>query len=203
MTKIYYDVKKILSWIKESLFNLKVLFLPKCYGAKVFCIGYNKTGTTSLGKALESLGFKNSSFNRRVWRKLYLKGKIDAVLNYTARFESFDDLPWLKEDMIPLLDHTFKGSRFIYLERDEEGWKKSFSQWTYSVTGKFLDCEKGWEDYLNHRAFVMSYFADRQEDLLVLRISDPEGFSKLGKFLDIKTEQKAFPVYNLSRPAAD
>lgn len=195
--------QKFKDTVGEALFDASAQFKKPSYGPKVFCIGFNKTGTTTVGKAFEMLGFSHSSFNKRVWRKLYLKGKIDAVLNYTARFESFDDLPWLKEDMIPVLDHTFKGSRFIYLERDEEGWKKSFSQWTYPVTGKFPDCEKGWEDYLKHRAFVMSYFADRQEDLLVLRISDPEGFSKLGEFLDIKTEQKAFPVYSLSRPAAD
>ena len=39
------------------------------YGPKVFCIGFNKTGTTSVGKAFESFGYRNASFNRDLWLK--------------------------------------------------------------------------------------------------------------------------------------
>ena len=41
----------------EQLFLKVKIFLRKPqYTNKVFCIGYNKTGTTSCGKALELLG---------------------------------------------------------------------------------------------------------------------------------------------------
>ena len=189
--------KRLRGWLRNQLENFKLFFIKPDYGPKVFCIGYNKTGTTSLGKSLELLGYRNSSFNTRVWRKLYKQGKIDRVIRYTAKFESFDDLPWLKEDMIPLLDTTFPGSKFIYLERDEAGWKKSFSTWAHSVTGSTPDAEKGWEKYLQHQNFVLDYFANRSHDeFLRLTIQDPQGFRKLGEFLGRKAPQDPFPHWN-------
>lgn len=183
------------------LYHWKQYFLsvlrPQKYGSKIFCIGYNKTGTTSLGKALTLLGYRHSSFNRIVWRKLYLKGKIDAVIRYTSKFNSFDDLPWLKEDLIPVLDKRFPGSKWIYLERDEESWKRSCKAWS-SGKGWECDAEEGWRGYCAHHKFVMDYFKDRMEDLLVLKISDPKGFQKLGVFLGRPVPANAFPVYNRS-----
>src|SRR5699024_4627029 len=110
-TKIKYTLRSILHWYKNAI----LAFRKPRYDSKIFCIGFNKTGTTSLGRALTDLGFRHSSFSQIVWRKYYQRGKIDKVLKYTAKFESFDDLPWLKEDMIPVLDKHFPGSKFIYL----------------------------------------------------------------------------------------
>lgn len=184
------DKLYVLSW------ELKVLFKSRKHTPKVFCIGYNKTGTTALGQALRSLGYDHSTFNRKVWRKHYKEGNIKAILDYTAKFESFDDLPWLKEDMIPVLDKTFPCSKFIYLERDEEEWKKSLKNWTSKVSGKDVDSEKGFESYKSHQKFVLDYFKDRPNDLLTLRIDDPTGFEKLGLFLNKKPIQKSFPIFN-------
>lgn len=188
--------------IKDKLYvafwEIKTFFKPKRYTAKVFCIGFNKTGTSALGEALKEMGYDHSTFNRKVWRKFYRKGNIEAVLNYTAKFESFDDLPWLKEDMIPVLDQKFPGSKFIYLERDEESWKKSLVNWTKNVTGNLIDAEKGYENYINHQNFVLDYFKDKPEQFIRLRINDPEGKRKLGKFLGREVSENYFKKYNQS-----
>lgn len=180
--------------------SLKVLLSSKKYDSKVFCIGYNKTGTTTLGKSLKLLGYSHSSFNRKVYRRYYLKGNIDKVLNYTARFEAFDDLPWLKEDMIPILDNTFPRSKFIYLTREEEAWKKSFYNWTYKVTGGYPDVNKGWNAYKKHETFVFEYFKGRpKEDFISLDVTDPQGFKKLATFLGKPKIQDHFPHFNRTK----
>jgi len=169
---------------------------PK-YTSKVFCIGYNKTGTTTFGKSLEMLGYRNSSFNKKVWREYYKNNEIDKILAYTAKFDSVDDLPWLKEDMIPILDKAFPDSKFVYLTRDEESWKKSLYEWTYKMTGEYPDLDKRLEDFRNHKKFVFDYFKDRPADqFLSLDIRDEKGFKKLAEFLGKSASQEKFPHHN-------
>jgi hypothetical protein len=183
--------------LKEILFRLRTIITVPKYNAKVFCIGYNKTGTTTVGKCFQLLGYRNASFSSRIWKELYKKGRIDKIIKYTAKFDSFDDLPWLKEDMIPILDEKFPNSKFIYLERDEESWKKSFYQWTYKITGKNPDIDEGYAKYTAHRDFILNYFKDRPtSDFIVLNVKEKEGFKKMADFLGKKSIQDAFPHYH-------
>ena len=170
------------------------------YNAKVFCIGFNKTGTTSLGKSLELLGYRNSSFNKRVWRKYYHQNQIVKILKYTAKFDSVDDLPWLKEDMIPILDRVFPNSKFIYLTREEKSWKKSYYNWRLDRFQEHADVDKMWEEYLAHERFVLEYFKDFPNDRFIsLQIKDKMGFKKLADFLGKETKRKEFPHFNKAK----
>jgi hypothetical protein len=186
-------VKNFLSTLK---FELSYMLTKQNYGPKVFCIGYNKTGTTTVGKALEQLGFRNSSFNKKVWRDYYKKGKIEKVIEYTSKFDSVDDLPWLLEDMIPILDQKFPGSKFIYLERDAYAWKKSFNNWAIKHNGVAPDMNKSFNAFLQHKEFVMNYFKNRKEDLLIVDVSDPLAYKKLGNFLECAAPQPNLPHFN-------
>ena len=168
------------------------------YGPKVFCIGYNKTGTTSVGIALAMLGFKHSSFNKRVWRAMWEKGRINSVIEYTAKFESFDDLPWLKEEMIPILDTHFPGSKFVYLERSEAEWKESLVRWSERAKGRTPNADVERQNYEKHRDFVKSYFSEKPEVLITLSVRDPKGFKKLGDFVGRQAPQDGFPHANRS-----
>jgi len=191
--KIKQNLKSLKDYIKIFI----LIFRKSNYDSKVFCIGYNKTGTTSLGRSLKMLGYKNSSFNKIVWKKYYLNNRIDKVLKYTAKFDSLDDLPWLKEEMIPILDKKFPNSKFIYLIREEEAWKKSLNNWSYKKFEKHPDLEKSLEEYKSHKDFVLDYFKKRsEEDFIILDIKDPEGFKKLGLFLGKTTSRDDFPHFN-------
>jgi hypothetical protein len=181
--------------IKLLLIRLQIEFRKPTYSGKAFCIGYNKTGTTSCGKAFEILGYRNLSFNRRIMRE-YENRHLSRVLKCASKFDSFDDIPWLKEEMIPLLDKNFPNSKFVYLERDEESWKKSLSSWTYKITGKYPNIEKETENYRNHRKFVLEYFKNRTNDFLILNVSDEDAFAKLAKFLGKETSIKQMPHLN-------
>ncbi len=186
-------MKKI---IKKTINYLRFKLRKSSYSDKVFCIGFNKTGTTSVGKSFEILGFRNLTFNQKVW-DLYLKGKKNKVLKYAAKYDSFDDLPWLKEDMIPLLDKNFPNSKFVYLTRDEQSWKNSYFNWRYKKFGDKPDVEKAWKVYKNHEKFVMNYFKDRSKDeFIILNVSDEKGFKKLANFLGKDTSENCFPHKN-------
>jgi hypothetical protein len=189
-------LKTIARRLYQVLKSQRIHFYPVSYDAKVFCIGYNKTGTTSLGKALIQLGYRHSTFNSKVWNAYYKQGKIDKVLDYTARFESLDDLPWLKEEMIPILDHHFPKSKFIYLLRDDESWLNSYKKWTYNMTGSYPDLKKGLSSFHNHGKFVRNYFNERPEDILYLDVRDPNGFKILADFLHKKAPYTRIPHEN-------
>lgn len=185
-------LRPLYHWYREFKLN----FIKPSYGAKVFCIGYNKTGTTSLGKALGLLGYRHTGFKKKVWREYYRNNETKKLLNYMAKFDSADDLPWLKEDIIPILDQTFPGSKFIYLTRDENSWKKSFYNWHYRKTSEYPDVEEKWKEYKAHEVFVINYFKNRPNDILVLEIKDGHGFLKLANFLGKKPIQNHFPHFN-------
>ena len=197
-------LRKILRRLHRVYIRLTFAFRKTKYNGKIICIGFNKTGTTSLGRSLEMLGYRHSSFNKKVWGKYYNNNKIVNILKYTAKFDSVDDLPWLKEDMIPILDRIFPNSKFVYLTRDEESWQKSIYHWTYKKTGKYPDLEQKLEQFRKHREFVLKYFKNRpKEQFLTLDIKDKEGFKKLSDFLGKTTSQKNFPHHNKTFPSVN
>jgi len=189
--------EEVLVRVKLPVKAALLLFRKKSYGPKVFCIGFNKTGTSSIGKSFETLGYRNTSFNRNLWRKHYARRDYKAIVEYTAKFDSFSDLPWLKEDVIPVVDQAFPGSKFVYLTRDEESWKKSFYNWRYKVFGVYPDVDAGWAEFTAHAEFVREYFRDAPADRFIeLDVRDPEGFSRLAEFLGKSTDRKSFPHHN-------
>ena len=197
-------VKRLLRIMRDRLQDVcqesRIVFRKPTYDSKVFCVGFNKTGTTSCGRALTMLGYRHTSFNRRVWFNYYKKNQIENILRYTARFESTDDLPWLKMDMIPILDRTFPNSKFIYLTRDEDSWKESIYNWTFKRFGVYPDMEKRLKQFREHREFVLSYFKNRPKDqFLILDIAEEGAFQRLAEFLGKTTRHTTFPHLNKNK----
>ena len=197
-------MKRILSLILSKLYelfkSLVLIFRKPSYTSKVFCIGFYKTGTTTVGKSLEMLGYRNSSFDKKVWEKYYKKNEIVNILKFAAKFDSVDDLPWLKEDMIPVLDRVFPNSKFIYLFRDEESWQKSLYNFFYQVTGIYPNLEKHLQSFRKHKKFVLDYFRDRPANqFIILDVRDKKGFKKLAEFLGKQTTREEFPHFNKTK----
>ncbi|NMH59063.1 sulfotransferase [Alteromonas ponticola] len=177
--------------------KLKHLARPKKYEGKVFCIGYNKTGTTSFGRAMRNFGYYHSSFNQNLWREDYKNQRIINVIDYTAKFDSLDDLPWLLIDMIPVLDKVFPNSKFVYLERDEESWKKSYYNWRIQIFNQKPDIEAQLKEFREHREFVQSYFKDApQSKFISLDVRRKGELKKLADFLGKETSLDDFPHEN-------
>lgn len=163
---------------------------------KVFCVGWLRTGTTSFAAAMEQLGFLHFSYDPDVW-SWYQDGDVERVLELATRWESFDDLPWNKTGFIRTLDERFPGSRFVLSDRDPEPWLDSMRRF-HARGGQPPRPKEELLELLEERnRFVRDYFADRPDDLLVLRICHGEGFEKLCPFLELPVpDDAAFPHAN-------
>lgn len=149
-----------------------------------------------MGKTLESLGYKHTSFTDEVWQA-YKAGERVKVLSYMDEFESADDAPWNRIDMIPLLDHAFPNSRFVYLSRDEEAWKQSVLNWTLKKTGREPNLRGYLKDFLAHKQFVDEYFVGGKADsLLRIDVSTTGSLNLLKVFLGFQSGEEEFAHFN-------
>ncbi len=89
---------------------------------KVFCIGFHKTGTTSLELALKKLGYRvTGSFGTK---DPAIADKVHEMAYATVEnFDAFEDNPW--PILYKELDERFPGSKFILTRRPAEAWIKS------------------------------------------------------------------------------
>ncbi len=177
---------------------------------KVFCTGWQRTGTTSLSNALNHIGIQTRQYP---WQ--LLDNPSHPLLD---KFDGFADNP------IPILyaqlDLRFPGSKFIHTERDEAGWLKS-AEWLMTVGPKKFHWDrlpKAYEmiemlygtrefdagnflaRYRRHNAEVRAYFADRPGDLLILDITAGAGFEPICAFLGQPLPAEPFPHKNVQEP---
>ncbi len=97
---------------------------------KVFCVGLNKTGTTSIEKALSELGYKLG--NQREGELLFNYWKhrnFSKILKHCYTAEAFQDIPFSLPYTFLVLDQHFPNSKFILTKRDDaEQWYQSISK---------------------------------------------------------------------------
>ena len=177
------------------------------FAPKVFGIGLSKTGTTSLYKALEILGFRSATFRhtKKLGLKKWLEG--DFSVDYLNNFDAVTDLPigtYFRE-----LDVAFPNSKFILTHRPLDSWIASIErQFTakpnpkdnfnrdvrlaqYGVTTFNLRrFERIWSE---HHENVLSYFSDNPSALLVLNLFENEAWEELCQFLDRPIPEVPFP----------
>ncbi|WP_375577902.1 sulfotransferase [Marivirga tractuosa] len=96
---------------------------------KYFCIGLNKTGTTSLKRAFQDLGFKVGN-QRKAERLLkdIINRNYNTFLNYCDTAEVFQDVPFSFFDIYKVLFEKYPDAKFILTIRD------SPEQWVNSIT---------------------------------------------------------------------
>lgn len=159
---------------------------------KVFCIGFHKTGTTSMAKALSALGYKvtgpNGTRDPDIARNVY---EMAAAL--LKKNDAFQDNPW------PIIykwcHEQYPDAKFILTLRDPERWyesqRKHFAasttpmrEWIYGPGfGAPLNHKSRYQERFNaHNAEVIEYFKDK-DNLLVVDITDGDGWNKLCPFL--------------------
>jgi hypothetical protein len=122
------------------------------------------------------------------------------------KHDAFQDNPW------PILyreiDQKYPGSKFILTLRPTDDWIRSvvshfgsqvtpMRKWIYGV-GSPKGSEQIYIDrYEKHNEGVLRYFSDRPKDLLVLRITEGDGWERLCPFLGVKEVPSiAFPRAN-------
>ncbi|MBG6203560.1 hypothetical protein IWQ48_004720 [Labrenzia sp. EL_13] len=175
---------------------------------KVFCVGFQKTGTTSMETALGILGYRVTSiFGKTTPVETLRSTYVEEGLKIANEYDAVQDMPW------PLLfrelDEAFPGSKFILTLRDEDSWWASvlghfgnnpaiLQQLTY---GDDAGAPFGNEDhyrsvYRNHNQAVLDYFKDKPDDLLVMNFSKPVDWENLCSFLRCDVPDQPFPTSN-------
>ena len=174
--------------------------------AKVFCIGFHKTGTTSLEVALQKLGYRvTGSFGTKdpdIADKVY-----EMAYAKVADYDAFEDNPW--PILYRELDERFPGSKFILTRRPAEDWIRSqvkdfastetpMRRWIY---GEDAGCPEGNEEtyvarYERHNREVLEYFDGRRRDLLVIDFPNNEGWTRICPFLGHEIPNEPFPHAN-------
>jgi hypothetical protein len=178
---------------------------------KIFEIGVMKTGTTSLGKAYEILGYKQMGWNAELFDQWQLFKNYEDLFQVIDQYDAFHDGPWHNVDY-KILDAKYPNSKFILLERDEESWIKSVEYHTspqYNVNkveDRYLDYL--WltdrDQVIKQRIYwkkkkyqkIQEYFINRPKDLLVMKVT--EGWDPLCCFLDQPIPSVPFPHENKS-----
>ena len=173
---------------------------------KVFCIGFHKTGTTTLEVALKKLGYRvTGSFGTK---DPGIAGKVhEMAYEMVEKYDAFEDNPW--PILYKELDARFAGSKFILTRRPAEAWIRSqvkdfastetpMRRWIY---GENAGCPEGNEDtyvarYERHNREVLDYFKDRPDDLLVFDLPADAGWDKLCVFLGQDIPDEPFPHAN-------
>lgn len=92
--------------------------------AKVFCIGRNKTGTTSLEAALRNLGYRLG--NQAAGEMLlfdWARRDFRRIIELCKTADAFQDIPFSLGYTYQAVDAAFPGSKFILTVRDDpEQW---------------------------------------------------------------------------------
>ena len=183
--------------------------------SKVFEIGVKKTGTSSLGAAYRSLGYKTAGWDPALFHEWSHTKNHDCIIKACEKYDAFQDGPWHGCDF-RVLDQNFPGSKFILLERDDSSWIKSLERHespALNVNNINTDwLQDRWvtdrDAYINEMITfknekydrIKEYFKDRPGDLLILNIFEEENpYVRLCDFLNIEhIPSRSFPHVNKS-----
>lgn len=187
--------------------------------SRIFGIGYPKTATSSLAKALAILDYRSVHDPYDLLPRFFPEELKN--FNYDpAVLDDHDAFTGIVCLIYKELDQAYPGSRFILTVRDEKKWLKSLrghlsnkSRTTRMdeetplrpfVRSKFFNGDEWFiedraENYRTavqqHNQEVMEYFKGR-DDLLVMNIEEGDGWDKLCTFLGRSIPDKPFPWKN-------
>lgn len=181
--------------------------------SKVFGIGLNKTGTTSLKIAFKALGFKHLDRTPRLF-KAWRQEDWPLIWERAAEFESFEDWPWPL--MVPeLLRHYGEEARYVLTRRaSAEIWVESLKRhaertnpdrnprkaiFGHSYPHGAEAAHIGF--YNRHLAATRALFEGREHLLLEVCWDEGDGWDAICNFLNRPVPKRTFPVANSSADA--
>ena len=102
---------------------------------KIFCIGRNKTGTTSLEGELQRLGYQvgHQQAAERLLRE-YVDRDFEPIIEYCKTANAFQDFPFSYPETFKHLDRAYPDSKFILSIRNSpEEWYDSLLRYNTKV----------------------------------------------------------------------
>jgi hypothetical protein len=155
---------------------------------KIFCIGYGKTGTTSLQKLLIKFGFKlgNQSVAEILAEDWAIERRSERIINYCHTAEAFQDIPFMYPELFKELDKSFPNSKFILTVRDnEDQWFDSLIRFHSKKFSTVQDSPPSEKDKKNALYLYKGWIYDVSRffwDYPEIPLYDPKNYKK--KYLD-------------------
>ncbi|WP_415407825.1 sulfotransferase [Sulfurovum sp. CS9] len=105
---------------------------------KVFCIGQNKTGTTSVEHILKQLGYKMGNQARaELLINDWAKRDFKKIVKFCRSADAFEDIPFSNDFTYEILDYAFLDSKFILtLRNSKDKWFESIKKFHTKLIGK-------------------------------------------------------------------
>jgi hypothetical protein len=106
--------------------------------AKVFCIGANKTGTTSLERALTDMGYRlGDQAGGELLLRDWIKRDFRRIIHLCSTADAFQDVPFSLPYTYQAVDQAFPGSRFVLsVRRSGEEWYQSLVRFHTRIVAK-------------------------------------------------------------------
>jgi hypothetical protein len=182
---------------------------------RIFCIGLNKTATTSFHEAMELLGFKSLHWGgpsvRQAVEAALAEGR-PALADLDPTFDAFSDVEPLYRHF-DVVDRQYPGSRFVLTVRPVDDWVASRRRHVErnvarkaagEYHGHFLEVDEPawraeWHDHV-HR--VRAHFQGRPEFVEVDLTTSP-GWGPLCSLLGVAPPDRPFPWANRDPDVAD
>ncbi|MCP4596861.1 sulfotransferase [Neptuniibacter sp.] len=134
---------------------------------KLFGIGANKTGSTSLKLVFSILGLRAANQNSgELTTQQLAKGNFAPLIKYVEQYDAFQDTPFAAKSYYAQLDALFPNSKFILTIREPEAWFDSFLR--HNLKQLDLDADKTTitaedlvgKDYLYHGFRQLKFESD-------------------------------------------
>jgi Sulfotransferase domain/Sulfotransferase family len=175
---------------------------------RVFCLGFQKTGTTSVDWVLQDMGYQVSKAYKQpdiAFSQMLQKGDLSEIRHVAKLFDAFQDIPWFlyyKE-----FDKWYPGSKFILTIRESTSWWNSFLRYFRTEYYSLFEYVYGFENPIGHKEAlikrfeqhnreVLEYFKDRPDDLLVVDVSEEKALEKITNFLGRSSSYEKMPHKN-------
>lgn len=134
LRRFFQHMRMGCSWVTHLVLSRRPA--AACSG-KVFGIGFNRTGTTTLETVLRELGYRmpDQALQERVVSSAYTTGRYADLVRFMSNYDAFQDMPLSQESIYVALDALFPNSRFILTVRDPDQWYASMVRFYCKWTG--------------------------------------------------------------------
>ena len=178
---------------------------------RVFCIGLNKTGTSSFHAAMEILGLASLH-----WGGPDVSGAIKAALaerrpllsSVDPTFDAFSDVGLLSTHF-DLLDEQYPGSRFVLTVRPIDDWIDSRRRHVErniarreagDYDGSFVEVDEDlWREQWHRQVRGARRYFEGRSDFLQVDLTAGGGWGPLCELLDVAEPAEPFPWANRDR----
>ena len=178
-------------WRRETFIQPLKLLLGAWRGRrfperkKVFIIGQNKTGTTSVARAFRDVGTNHLTI-MRIPGRMFHQGDFEGLARLAANYDSLDDLPWNREEVIAAMLEAF-GDRAVFVlnTRDPEAWFRSYVRFQrHSLKPLELKPGESEASFIERKLLarnqrIRELFAAHPERLFEGDITDPDFMERL------------------------